>query len=550
MMYKRRLAVLIIPLLLLSPLIITNQDVLTVQGWGILTHQYISGEAVNIVDLNWEEAFGYYSPEVISGSTYPDQVLQDWENHLYYPVSGEHNAPFKITEMVGEIRIFAQNEEWDNMFFFLGIMSHYIADINIPVHTYDYWPGHPAYESDINYNLGSFDVTPYDFGAISNTTDFIIDCATHAYTYYWDIVAAYPDEGVSGPVISNSTIKSITEEQLGRAIGAIDAVWNYTLATITPPIITKVPDVAKILVDRFHENDYASDDLTKTFVDTLDRDVVKVVYNDAEINSTSLVGVDLLVITAPITTTDFTTNEITTIANWYQAGGHILLSSRGDFAWDVNFETMNALLAAIGSDIRVNDDNLYTSPADPEYYKAWYCYSGNYNLDPEVAYITENLTRRIQYFSPSSLYKTTGSDDVHWLMYGEDYFYQSDEESPAPAVVYDMIDNDVGGDIIPIAGIEVNGDSSIAVFGSTVWTNYDFALTNRDNKYLVYNTIEYLLGIDLESNDDYTPEEPTEPTEPTTPSNTENTPYPALGSLALTLLLVVFLSRRNRNKKE
>ncbi len=540
-------------LLILSPFMITNQNDSSVTAWGVPTHLYIAEEALNLINDSWQEAFGYYGPEVIGGSGYPDQVLQDWDNHLYYPISGEHNAPFKIAEMVDEIRTFASNEEWDNVFFFLGVMSHYTSDINIPVHTWDSWDGHSAYETDININLDSLNVTPYVFDTITNVTDFIINCSWHAYGYYWDVYNAYPTGDTSGVVLSNSTITALTEEQLGRAIGAVYAVWNYTLSTVTPPVITEVPDVAKVLVDRYHGNDYVADDELTSFVDTLDRDVLKVIYNDYEINATALAGVDLLVICAPITTTGFTANELTSISNWYAAGGHILLSSRGDFTYDVSFEGMNALLTAIGSDIRVNDDNVYTSPADPEYYRDWYCYTGNYNLDPAVASITASLTRRIRFFSPSSLYEETGGDNVNWLMYGEDYFYQADESSPGPAVVYDMTDNDVGGNIIPVAGVEVEGSSSIAVFGSTIWSNFDYSLTDKDNTYFAYNTIEFLLGIDIESNDDYEPAEPPEPTTPTTPTtppptNTEPTPYPILGALIFSVIFVIYINFRNRKK--
>ncbi len=549
-MKNKKITFFITLLVFLNPFLINNRNDLSVHGWGLVTHQYIDTEALKLVVGDWETAFNYYSPEVIGGSTYPDQVLQDWDNHLYYPVSGAHNAPWKVTEMVGEIRDFALNEEWDNVFFFLGIISHYTADINIPVHTYDTWPGHSAYETDINYSLDSLNVTTYDFGEITNTTEFIIDCATYAYNYYWTIRDAYPDGATSGVIDTNSTIKAITEEQLGRAIGAVYAVWNYTLSTITPPVITEAPDIAKVLIDRAHENDYAADGSLSSFFDTLDRDVLSVVYNYEEFNTTVLAGVDLVVITAPVTTTDFTVDEITALANWYNAGGHLLLSSRGDFTYDVNFETMNALLTAVGSDIRVNDDNLYTTSADPEFYQPWYCLTGNYNLDPEIAYITENLTRRIQYFSPSSLYSETGADSVNWLMYGETYFYQADEAAPAPTEIYDMVDDDVGGDIIPIAGVEVNGSSSLAVFGSTCWSNFDYGLSDKDNVYLVYNTIEYLLGIDIESNDDYEPYvEPTSTEESTTPS-TEATTYPIfwiLGSVTIAAISISIFKRKNNN---
>lgn len=549
-MKNKSISLYIMLFLVISPFIMNNRNNQTVRAWGLLTHQTIDTVAMTLVEGDWATVFDYYSPEVIGGSTYPDQVLQDWDNHLYYPVSGEHNAPWKVTEMVGEIRDFAQNEEWGNVFFFLGIISHYTADINIPVHTYDTWSGHSAYETDINYSLDDLNITAYDFGEITNTTDFIIDCATHAYSYYWTIRDAYPTGDTTGIISSNATIKSITEEQLGRAVGAVYAVWNYTLSTVTVPTITETPDIAKVLIDKAHENDYAADDLLSSFYDTLDRDVLEVVYNYEEFNTTVLAGVDLVVITAPVTTTDFTAAEITALTNWYEAGGHMLLSSRGDFTYDVNFETMNALLTSLGADIRMNDDNLYTTSADPEYYQDWYCFTGNYNLDPEVAYITENLTRRIQYFSPSSLYSETGSDNVNWIMYGETYFYQKDEASPAPAVVYDMVNDNTGGDIIPIAGVDVNGSSSLAVFGSTCWSNYDYALTDKDNVYLIYNTIEFLLGIDIQSNDDYEPYvEPTPtPTSSTTPS-TEESLYPIIGVLGAFLVanLAIIQFRRKRN---
>ena len=539
-MNSKKLSLFIMMFLFMSTFLMNNGNDRIVHGWGLITHQTIVIESMKTVDPSWETAFDYYAPEVIGGSTYPDQVLQDWDNHLYYPVSGEHNAPWKVTEMVDEIRAFALDEEWGNVFFFLGIISHYTADINIPVHTYENWNGHSAYETDINYSLDILNITAYDFGVITNTTEFIIDCATHAYTYYWTIRDAYPTGAETDIISTNSTIKAITEEQLGRAVGAVNAVWNYTLSTITAPEITEAPDLAKVLIDRAHDNDYAVDDLLSSFYDTLDRDVLQVLYNYEEFNTTSLAGVDLVVITATYNGYDFTAGEITALTNWYQAGGHIILSSRGDFN-NIDFTSMNELLTSIGSDIRINDDNVYTSPADPEYYQDWYCMTGNYNLDPEVAYITENLTRRIQYFSPSSLYSETGAESVNWLMYGETYFYQSDENSPPPAVVYDMIDDDVGGDIIPLAGVEVNGSSSLAVFGSTCWSNYDYALSDKDNKYLLYNTIEYLLGIDIESNDDYEPY-----VEPTV-GESLNLFLGILGAFLIATLSIIQFRRKRKN---
>ncbi|MHA1779049.1 MAG: zinc dependent phospholipase C family protein, partial [Candidatus Heimdallarchaeaceae archaeon] len=391
-----------------------------VQAWGIPTHHYTVEIASKLVPETWQSAFSYYSPEVIAGSGYPDQVLQDWDNHLYYPYSGEHhNAPWKINETVYVIRDFAAQQEWENVFFFLGIISHYTADINIPVHTDEYWDGHPAYETDINNHLDDFNASVYDFGNITDPVQFIIDCATYAHQYYWDIRNAYPTGDEYNIVTTNETIKQITEEQLGRAIGAILAIWNFTLQGITPPEISEVEDVATVMIDRAHDNDYATDALT-SFTSTLDRDVVRIVYNDDEITPLTLAGVDLLVITAPFSSTGFTENETTAIANWYAAGGHLLLSGRGDYN-PVNHQAINALLSAIGSHLRVNDDNVYTTNADPDYYKDWYCNTDEYGTDSVADSIRGPLNRKIQFFSPNSIYSIDNSENVHFLMFGEEY---------------------------------------------------------------------------------------------------------------------------------
>lgn len=546
-MKRKKIVFVIVSTLLLMNFIGLNHQILKVQSWGLLTHQYLVNAADDLMPVEWQEAFDYYNPEILQGCTYPDQVLQDWENHLYYPVGGEYNAPWKVNETIYDIRTMATNEEWGNVFFFLGIVSHYASDINIPVHTYEYWDGHPAYEHDINDHLGDFTVTPYDFGTITDPVQFIIDCATYAYSYYWDIRNAYPIGTEEDVVVTNSTIKSETEEQLGRAIGAIVAVWNKTLDGFTPPDITVVEDVGKVLVDKYHDNDYLTENSLTSFVNLLDRDILEVVYNDAPITGLSLAGVDLLVITQPMEGSYYNSTEIDSIVSWYETGGHILVSGKGDF-YDTTHDTLNNLLNAIGSDIRLNDDSVYTTEADPEYYKDWYCNTDEYGDDLVALEITENLTRKIQFYSPCSLYSNTESPDVHWLMFGEEMFYQANSNPPSPDQLFDTTQDDVGGTSIPLAAVEVDGESSVAVFGSTIWSDYDAALTHRDNSYFVWNTIEFLLDIDLELNDDYEPLETT-PTPTPTPTDTEKTSYSLFGIAIIGLGLLVFRIISHKKRK-
>ncbi|MHA1778868.1 MAG: hypothetical protein ACTSYN_04775, partial [Candidatus Heimdallarchaeaceae archaeon] len=90
----------------------------------------------------------------------------------------------------------------------------------------------------------------------------------------------------------------------------------------------------------------------------------------------------------------------------------------------------------------------------------------------------------------------------------------------------------------------------LALFGSTIWSDYDFGLSNRDNKYLAFNTIEWLLQIDLKSNDDYQPgvfnnTETLTETLPTT-SPTKISPYPLLFSSACLAVIAILRFKKRK----
>lgn len=537
-MKKKNFGIFII-LLVFSSGILFKMTSTQVNGWGLATHQFIVREASNVVSDDWKEAFSYYLPEIVSGSTYPDQVLQDWQNHLYYPITGENNAPWHINNTIYGIRSnITNNEDWETIFWLLGILSHYISDINIPVHTDEYWDGHPAYETDINNHLNELNVTVYSFDDFDDPVDFAIECATYAHQYYWAIRNAYPTGSETDVIITNNTIKTITEEQLGRAIGATLKIWEYTLEDFTPPDVEIRENVATILVDRYHDNDYSLSTLT-SFFDTLNRDVVEMLYNEAEISENSLSDIDLLVITAPYR--NFSTTEISTISNWYSSGGHLLISSRGDFS-NASRGTLNELLGAINSELRINDDNIYTTPADPEFYKPWYCQTDEFNDDdPIAAQIVGNLTKKVQFFSPTSLYTAEESSSVHWLIFGEETFYQSDQNPPAPDIIYDNTDDNVGGTSIPLAAVELDGDSSLALFGTTTWSNYDFGLSDRDNKDLIWSTIEFLLDIDLQINN-------VNNTTPTDNTTLQKTPGASIICISLSILISAIVVKKKKRK--
>ncbi|TFH03960.1 MAG: hypothetical protein E4H14_15730, partial [Candidatus Thorarchaeota archaeon] len=91
---KKTSAIIIILVLPLFTAISLSQVTAPVEAWGLVTHMNIASEAIDALsNSTWKQVFDYYRPEILAGSTTPDQAWQDWDNHLYYPETGEYNAP-------------------------------------------------------------------------------------------------------------------------------------------------------------------------------------------------------------------------------------------------------------------------------------------------------------------------------------------------------------------------------------------------------------------------------------------------------------------------
>ncbi|MHA2026978.1 MAG: zinc dependent phospholipase C family protein, partial [Candidatus Thorarchaeota archaeon] len=149
------MALLLVPLVSVAVVFPTARPV---EAWGLSTHQFIVSEAYSSVsNASWAEAFQYYSPELLSGSTAPDSAWQDWDNHLYYPETGEHGAPAAAQRWYDFAVANFTAETWEDGFFALGVASHYMVDPAICVHTDQagspeaptFFEGHSAYEGDI-----------------------------------------------------------------------------------------------------------------------------------------------------------------------------------------------------------------------------------------------------------------------------------------------------------------------------------------------------------------------------------------------------------------
>ncbi len=457
-------------------------------AWGISTHMFMVSEAMSgITNDSWAEAYEYYAPELLSGSTTPDQAWQDWDNHLYYPETGEKNAPEAAQRWFEFARNNFTSGNWEDGFFAVGVMTHYFTDPCIPVHTDEYWPGHTGYERDINENLGNLEIDTPSEHEISNVSQLVVDCATFSHQYYDTIRDAYDDN--ESRALDNPEIKSLTEECLSMAVnGCLSLFYTLSLYCDAPEVSYTLEHVA--LIDYAHSNDYTSGDESQlTSVNqTLARNGFEMKIQEFEFTESSLMDVDLLIATCGFDA--YTSSELSEISDWLETGNRsILLTGRGDYDEYTDNARPNQILETIGSTIRINDDNVYMEGT----YQPWY--NDIYDIPPPSE--TANLTRSvgsITMFSPASLYFVEDGPPLP-IVWADPSAYQTDQNSPDITVAYDMRQDGENGNQIPLAAVEEIGSSKLLVAGTTFFSDFDYGKTALfSNVQLLENFLAWGLG--------------------------------------------------------
>ena len=482
---KKASAILIILVLPLITAVVVLPTPQVADAWGHATHYFIVNKAVeNIGNASWADAYEYYTQDLLSGSVAPDTLWQDWDNHLYYPENGTHNAPASAAKWYDFARANFTMENWEDGFFAAGVMSHYYSDPCIPVHTDVWWEGHSAYETDINNNLGSLVLGIPSESIVNNVSQLVVDNATFSHQFYDTVYSAYPN-GTSEAIATDAVIKALTEDCLSMAIdGVLSLFYNLTLGLDAPDVSITYEYVA--MIDFAHNNDYAPDQLTAINL-TLAINGYELIEQSTEITAGSLSTVDLLIMSCAYDA--YTASELAAISTWFSSGEKaLLLSGRGDFDTYTDNLVMNQVLAEIESNIRINDDNVYMEGT----YNPWYNDITSILAPVDTVNLTYNVDS-VSFFSPTSVY-FLDDGPILPIIYGDASAYQTDQNPPEPSVVYDDVMDGVLGEQIPIAAAEEIGDGRLFVAGTTFFSDFDHGDATFDNIQLLENFLEWATG--------------------------------------------------------
>lgn len=287
------------------------------------------------------------------------------------------------------------------------------------------------------------------------------------------------------------------------SIEGVDRVFSAS----TTAVFANLEDVTKVVLDRAHYNayisgDYAGKDLTL-------REMFKerkymLVENNDELTAADLENAKLLIVTDPQSTDKsdtlkksvFTDAEVAVIKGYMDNGGSLIICSKADYKDGTgeysNGAQLNKILEAVGTNLRVNDDEVVDEVSNGgQIFRLYFdrYISTKYGL-------TDNIPDGTTYsfYSGCSVILKDGGDEaaVDWLVKGHE--------------TTGTIDSDTHGDHIPVPqgnvnaiGAELlNGGGKIIVAGTIFFS--DFETESGDdaysNKQITANILDWLIQPD------------------------------------------------------
>ncbi len=334
-------------------------------------------------------------------------------------------------------------------------------------------------------------------------------------------VEFYKDSIEAGNKIGEGVVDSIGVGAEGKASieWTSDKVGQYNLyaqTTISISGVEKVfsasttaafanlEDVTKIVLDRAHYNAYISGDYADK--DMTLREIFKerkymLVENNDELTAADLENAKLLIITDPQSTDKsdtlkksvFTDAEVAAIKGYMNNGGSLIICSKADYKDGTgeysNGAQLNKILEAIGTNLRVNDDEVVDDVSNGG--QSYRLYFDRYTSDKYG--LTDNIPEGTTYsfYSGCSVILKDGGDEeaVDWLVKGHETTgtFDSDEHGDHTPVQQGNV-NAIGAELM-------SNNAKIIVAGTIFFS--DFETESGDdaysNKQITENILDWMI---------------------------------------------------------
>jgi putative cell wall-binding protein len=185
-------------------------------GDGYGTHDWVLEEAIELSGERWID-----KNAALLMTDEPDYVYGDFELHVFRPDGDGRGAPQKVLDYYHAAQVAYEAGDMTAASEYVGVLSHYYADLGVPYHVGDKDPSTDA--DHLEYELAVDDET----GAPGQNSDWITAAARQPVTdarqravdnakatrgTYSSFVSAYQSGGWS-----SSTVKSLTKDYLSRS---------------------------------------------------------------------------------------------------------------------------------------------------------------------------------------------------------------------------------------------------------------------------------------------------------------------------------------------
>ena len=308
--------------------------------------------------------------------------------------------------------------------------------------------------------------------------------------------------------VSSTALAPITYK--ASKVGNNDIIVKVTMTidgvemVMNDKVTIKVKEEAtlsKIVIDASKQNYYVAGDYADAvnkLVTVAATNNAKATINKEELTRETLEGVSLLMITDPQSTTNdtkglkpqtYSEKELQVIKEFVDNGGNIVVTSRADYKDATgeyqNSEQGNAILEAIGSTIRFNDDQVIDKVNFSN--QNFRLYFNKYNTESELLKGIDTEKTFSFYSGCSVLVNTNSNAEV--LVKGHDTTESDDADKSGDNTPVNI------GEVVGLASEKLASGATVVVGGTTFFSDYELKDDNDaiySNKEIVSNIITTL----------------------------------------------------------
>jgi len=266
------------------------------RGWKCKgTHHKLGMDALTLLSVDqasrWTDLFLAHVEPFLDGTKAPDKTFKDFRNHVLHVADNFWGGAPKTARLWYERCLNAfQQKDWQRGVYAAGVLSHYITDPIMPLHTGQTekegtihraceWSASKSYDALAPLSIVTGHAIEFESRA-DWLEQFVIDNAEIAHAEYHTIVNKYDlDVGVKNPPAGlNAELQTIIRALLARGCVAFSAVLNRVIVEsgVTPPEqnLSLQTVLASATIPVFW--------ITKKLADAQDRKIVKAIYDELQ----------------------------------------------------------------------------------------------------------------------------------------------------------------------------------------------------------------------------------------------------------------------------